>query len=152
MWRSSGTCRNRAENQAANAADCWRLQNPRYGMRSRLPMSPGKHYDVAGCTSEGSVNPGQSKAGVFQMIVLCVVPTVHRVAGFTRSGESGAYMIENRSLKILLMHETHAVDNPTNCPVAAPLWQPSHSTNACAPTSGSGSNARGSHPVKHSIL
>lgn len=59
--------------------------------------------DVAGCTSEGSVNPGQSKAGVFQMIVLCVVPTVHRVAGFTRSGESGAYMIENRSLKILLM-------------------------------------------------
>jgi len=59
--------------------------------------------DVACGAGQRGVCTGERVAGVFQMIVLCVVPTVHRVAGFTRSGESGAYMIENRSLKILLM-------------------------------------------------
>lgn len=49
------------------------------------------------------MRPGQRVTGEFQVVKLCVEPTVHGVAGLTGSGKTQADVVDNRCKKILLM-------------------------------------------------
>src|ERR1035441_8607203 len=65
---------------------------------------PGEDIvDVAIRAGQRGVRPGESVAGVLQVIELGPEPAIHRVAAFASGRESGSYVIDDRCLKILLM-------------------------------------------------
>ena len=58
---------------------------------------------VARRAGQRGVGSGQGIAGNFQVIELGVEPGVHRVAAFACGGKARGHVIEDRSMKVLLV-------------------------------------------------
>jgi len=59
--------------------------------------------DMAGCTRQRGMHPGQCESGHLQMVELRVEPDVHGMAGFAGNRKAERYVIENRGQEVLLM-------------------------------------------------
>ena len=59
--------------------------------------------DVACRAGQSEMAAGEGVPGHLEVVKPCVEPGVHGVAGFTRSGEAGRCVVEDRSLEVLLM-------------------------------------------------